>query len=103
MNDESYIQRVARIIDANAFRSKYPSPALMKRQMIANRKAADVLGDAMSAHEFLLDALVAAHKQVKTLVEMHGALDPSFRPTESALWPEIAARAEILRRFGKIK
>ncbi len=50
----------------------------------------------------LLDALVAAHRQVDQLMAMIIMRDNSFFPSRSPLWPEIEKRADILKRFGRL-
>jgi hypothetical protein len=49
-------------------------------------------------HTELLDALIEAHRQVDTLLAMVITRDRTFRPSQSALWPEIVRRAELINK-----
>lgn len=51
----------------------------------------------------LLDALEAAHRDLDLLLATIVTLDHSFRPSQSAVWPNMVARADLLRRHGRFR
>jgi hypothetical protein len=51
----------------------------------------------------LLDALEAAHRDLDVLLATIVGLDRSFRPSQSSVWPNMEARADLLRRHGRFR
>jgi len=49
----------------------------------------------------LLDALLIAHRDLDLMLAQRCALQNDFRPTQSAVWPNTVARADLLRRSGR--
>ena len=53
--------------------------------------------------EILLDALVAAHNEVDRLLATLATVDKTFMPSQSAVWPGVVARHELLKAYGRFK
>jgi hypothetical protein len=101
MTSDDCIERVARIIDVNAFTRFVTHDTMIKRQQIARRKAAEILSTAIANRDELLDALHTAHRHIDELTGMLAVFDEAFRLSRSEFWPEIVRRAEILSQYGR--
>ena len=49
----------------------------------------------------LLDALEVAHRDLDLLLAIIATLDRSYMPTQSPVWPNMVARHELLKRYGR--